>query len=98
MTASDGLMTLHHLVVNHWKNARLIWSTSILSGWQRTRTAGRAGAAPGREASALQFMDGASGKLGEVLLQDTAMTSTAKALERLAVSRSRQTSDYRSIL
>jgi dipeptidyl aminopeptidase/acylaminoacyl peptidase len=73
MTADNGLLALHHLVGDHWEKCPVdVNHIDIIDHGNEPGQLVVLGPRQEGKPRALQFMDGASGKLGEVLLQDTA--------------------------
>ena len=73
VTASNGVMTLHHLVGDHWEKCPVdLDHIDIVDHGNKPGELVVLGPRQNGKPRALQFMDGASGKLGEVLLQDNA--------------------------
>lgn len=73
ITASNGVMTLHHLVGNRWEKCPVnLDHIDIVDCGNEPGQLVVLGPRQDGKPRALQFMDGASGKLGEVLFQDDA--------------------------
>lgn len=72
-TADNGLLAFHHLVGDHWEKCPVdLDHIDIIDHGNGPGQLVVLGPRQEGKPRALQFMDGASGRLGEVLLQDTA--------------------------
>jgi acetyl esterase/lipase len=73
ITAQDGQLSLHRLVENHWQKCPVdLEHIDIVGCGEQPEQLVVLGPRQNDKPRALQFMDGATGQLGEVLLQDNA--------------------------
>jgi dipeptidyl aminopeptidase/acylaminoacyl peptidase len=72
-TGSDGALALHHLVGDHWEKCPVdLEHIDIIDHGNEPGQLVVLGPRQEGKPRALQFMEGATGKLGDVLVQDTA--------------------------
>ena len=72
-TALDGVSSMHHLVGDHWEKCPVdLEEIDVLGCGNQPGQLVVVGPRQDGKPRALQFMDGATGQLGEVLLQDNA--------------------------
>ena len=70
-TAQDGVFSMHHLVGEHWERCPVdLEEIDVLGCGNQPGQLAVVGPRQEGKPRALQFMDGATGQLGEVLLQD----------------------------